>query len=456
MSDTTVDLAIIGGGSGGYAAALRARQLGLSVSLVESGRLGGTCLHEGCIPTKALLHTAEVAHTVRFGAAFGVMASLDAIDMTAAARFREQTIERLHSGLTGLLESAGVDVRHGVGRLSSPHSVAVGEDSITASDVVLATGSSARMLPGVSVGGRIVTSSEALRLESVPQRVVVIGGSVIGVEFASAWADLGSDVTILEVLPRLLATEDETASRALGRAFRKRGITVKTKTEVASVVDGSGSATVTTTSGTTFEADLVLVAVGRAPRTADTGARTTGLSVESGYLVVDERLRTSAPSVRAVGDLVRGPQLAHRGFAHGRFVAEDIAGLSPDPIADHNIARIAYCTPEIASVGLTAAQATEAYGDIECVEYNLAGNGRSRILDTSGSVTLIRRPDGPLVGAQVIGDRMGEQIGELGIAVGLGLKPEQIADVVHAHPTQNESLAEAALALIGAPLHAHP
>jgi dihydrolipoamide dehydrogenase len=300
-----------------------------------------------------------------------------------------------------------------------------------------------------------MTSDQALLMDDVPGSAVVIGGSVIGVEFASVWKSFGVDVTIVEALPRLVPGEDEVLSKQLERAFRKRKINFKTGAKFESVDQSDSGVTVTLEGGSTLEADILLVAVGRGPRSADLGFEDQGITVDKGWVPTDERLRTNVDGIWAVGDLVPGLQLAHRGFAHGIFVAEEIAGLSPMPVIDSGIPRVTYCNPEVASVGLTEAQARDKYGDVDVYEYNLGGNGRSQILKTAGLVKLVREKDGPIVGVHMIGERMGEQVGEASLTVNWEAFPEDVAQFVHAHPTQNESLGEASLALAGKPLHAH-
>ncbi|GAA1972567.1 dihydrolipoyl dehydrogenase [Terrabacter lapilli] len=449
------DVVILGGGSGGYACALRAAELGLSVALVEKGRLGGTCLHQGCIPTKALLHAAEVADVAREGASFGVKTTFESVDMSGVNAYKDGVISRLYKGLQGLVKAAKIDYVEGAGVLDGPHTVVVGDRRVTGRNVVLATGSYAKSLPGLEIGGRIMTSEQALAIDHVPARVVVLGGGVIGVEFASVFKSFGSEVTIIEALPRLVAAEDEAISKQLERSFRKRKIAFKTGVRFAGATQQGDVVSVSLESGETIEADLLLVAVGRGPVTDGLGYEAAGITVDRGFVPTDERLRTSAPGVYAVGDIVPGLQLAHRGFAQGIFVAEEIAGLAPAPIEESGIPRVTYCDPEIASVGLTEAQAREQYGDVATHEYNLGGNGKSQILGTQGFVKLVRQVDGPVVGVHMIGARMGEQIGEAQLIVNWEAHPEDVSGLVHAHPTQNEALGEAHLALAGKPLHAH-
>jgi dihydrolipoamide dehydrogenase len=458
VSGTQFDLVILGGGSGGYAAALRGAQLGLSVALVEKDKLGGTCLHYGCIPTKALLHAAEVADSARESSHIGVNATLESIDLVKVNAYRDGVVSRLYKGLQGLVKSRAVTLVEGTGRLTSPTTVDVAGTTYTATKgVVLATGSYARSLPGLEIGGRVITSYEALGLETVPAKVIVLGGGVIGVEFASVWKSFGADVTIVEALPRLVPNEDEACSKALDRAFRKRGIAAKVGVRFAGVTQSDTGVVVSLEDGTTLEADLLLVAVGRGPNATGMGFEEVGVAMDRGFVLTDDRLATNVPGVYAVGDIVPGLQLAHRGFAQGIFVAEQIAGLSPHVIDEAGIPRVTYCEPEIASVGLTQAQAVEKYGAerVESYEYNLGGNGKSQILGTTGFIKLVREKDGPVVGVHMVGARVGELIGEGQLVVNWEAYPEDVAALVHAHPTQNEAFGEAFLALAGKPLHAH-
>ncbi|MDR7087216.1 dihydrolipoamide dehydrogenase [Aeromicrobium panaciterrae] len=450
------DIVILGGGSGGYACALRAVQLGKTVALIEKGKLGGTCLHTGCIPTKALLHAAEIADGAREGSHYGVKSTFEGIDMPGVNAYKDGVIDRLYKGLQGLIKSGGITVVEGDGKLVGPKTVEVAGQQYTGTNLVLATGSVSRTL-GVEIGGRVITSSEALTMTEVPEKVVIIGGSVIGVEFASVWKSFGADVTIIEGLPTLIPLEDPSLSKQLERAFRKRKINFKTGVKFTGVEQTDSGVTVSLEDGTTIETDLVLVAVGRGPNSAGMGYEEAGITVDRGWVPTNERLATNVDGVFAVGDLVPGLQLAHRGFAHGIFVAEEIAGLKPQPVIDSGIPRVTYCDPEIASVGLTEPQAREKYGDdkVEIQDYNLGGNGKSQIIGTAGSVKLVREKDGPIVGVHMIGARYGEQVGEASLMVNWEAYPEDVAQFIHAHPTQNEALGEAALALAGKPLHSH-
>ncbi|TFB49450.1 dihydrolipoyl dehydrogenase [Cryobacterium tagatosivorans] len=455
MSEQKFDLVVLGGGSGGYAAALRAIQLGLTVGLIEKGKLGGTCLHTGCIPTKALLHSAEVADVSRESAKYGVTTTFGGIDMAAVTAFREGLVAKKYKGLDGMIRAKGITVIEGEGRLVSPTTVQVGEDTIVGTNVILATGSYSRSLPGLEIGGRVITSEEALALDYVPKKVAVLGGGVIGVEFASVWKSFGADVTIIEALPHLVPNEEESISKSLERAFRKRGIGYKLGIRFQSVTQDENGVVVTLENGDTIEAELLLVAVGRGPATAGLGFEEAGVTMDRGFVITNERLATNIPGLYAVGDIVPGLQLAHRGFQQGIFVAEEIAGLNPIIVEDINIPKVTYCDPEVASVGYSEAKATEKFGadQVSSYEYNLAGNGKSAILGTAGSIKVVRVKDGPVVGVHMIGARVGELIGEGQLIVNWEAYPEDITPLLHAHPTQNEALGEAFLALAGKPLH---
>jgi dihydrolipoamide dehydrogenase len=457
-TDNTFDVVILGGGSAGYACALRAAQLGLSVALVDKDLLGGTCLHYGCIPTKALLHAGEVADSVRESKQFGIESRLEGVDMAAVHSYKDTVVGRLYKGLQSLVKSRGITFVHGSGSLVAPDSIEVDGTRYRGSAVVLASGSFTRSLPGLEIDGdRVIGSREALRLDRVPERALVLGGGVIGVEFASAWRSLGAEVTIIEALPRLLALEDAASSKAVQRAFRKRGIGVLTDTSFGSVERTDKGVRVAVSSGPSLEADLLLVAVGRGPTTEGLGYEANGVRLERGYVVTDDRMRTSVQGIYAIGDIVAGYQLAHRGFQHGIFVAEELAGLHPPQIVEVGIPRVTYCNPEVASVGLTEEQALVTHGDdrVESLTYDLAGNGKSQILKTQGFVKLVRLKDGPVVGVHMVGARISELVGEAQLIVNWEAFPDDVANLVHMHPTQDEALGEAHLALAGKPLHAH-
>ncbi len=457
MAEHNFDVVILGGGSGGYAAALRSSQLGLSVALIERDKLGGTCLHRGCIPTKALLHSAEVADVTRDAGAVGVQATFQGIDMPQVNKYRDGIVDRLFKGLTGLVSAKDITVVAGEGSLVAPKTISVNGELYTGKNIVLATGSYSKTLPGLEIGGRVITSEHALQLDFVPSKVIVLGGGVIGVEFASIWRSFGTDVTIIEGLPTLVPNEDASVSKAMERAFRKRGINFKTGVRFQGVQQSATGVVATLENGESFDGELLLVAVGRGPNTAGFGYEENGIKMDRGYVLTNERLETSVPGVYAAGDIVPGLQLAHRGFQQGIFIAEEIAGQRPAAIDELGIPKVTYSEPEIASVGLTEAKAAETYGqdNISVYEYNLGGNGKSQILGTAGFVKLIRRNNGPIIGIHMIGSRVGEQIGEAQLIVNWEAFPEEVASLVHAHPTMNEAIGEAHMALAGKPLHAH-
>ncbi|ABK05639.1 dihydrolipoamide dehydrogenase (plasmid) [Arthrobacter sp. FB24] len=453
----TYDLVILGGGSAGYAAALRGAQLGMTVALIEGDKLGGTCLHRGCIPTKALLHSAEVADTIRESEAFGVESAFGRVDMAGVTKFKASVVDRLYKGLQGLVSSRSVDLIQGWGTLAAADTVEVDGTSYRGKNIVLATGSYSKSLPGLDISGRVITSEQALEMDFVPKSALILGGGVIGVEFASVWASFGTEVTIIEALPRLIANEDESLSKGLQRAFTKRGIKFLTNTMFAGVSQNDDGVTVTTQDDKTLEAEVLLVAVGRGPVTAKLGYEDAGIPMERGFVPTNDRLHTGVGNVYAIGDIVPGLQLAHRGFQQGIFVAEEIAGLSPAPIIESGIPRVTYSEPQAGSVGLTEAQAKEQFSadGIETVEYNLGGNAKSQMLQTAGFIKLIRQKEGPIIGVHMLGARVSELIGEGQLMVNWEAYPEDVASLLHAHPTQNDAIGEAALALAGKPLHAH-
>ncbi|GAB3623479.1 dihydrolipoyl dehydrogenase [Mariniluteicoccus endophyticus] len=458
---TTYDVVVLGAGSGGYAAALRAAQMGLTVALVEKDKVGGTCLHRGCIPTKAWLHAAEIADQTRESEKFGIRSTLDGIDIEGVKKYADGVVDRLHKGLTGLMKQDAIETVAGDGVLT-PEGVRVGDRLLQGRYTVLASGSTSRTL-GLPVDGeRIITSEHALRLDELPKTAIVLGGGVIGVEFASAWTSLGVEVTVVEAFDRLVPAEDPEISKALARAFKKRGIKALAGTPMKSAERTDSGARLTLEDGATHEADVLLVAVGRGPVSEGLGYEESGVTLDRGFVTVDDRLRTTRENTYAVGDLVRGLQLAHRGFAHGIFVAEDIAHRegkldeAPTLVADVEIPKVTYCDPEIASVGHSEETARREFGDeVETYSYNLGGNGRSQILATQGFIKVIRRKDAEVVGITMIGARVGELVGEAQLITAWGAYPEEVASLVHAHPTQNEALGEAHMALAGKPLHAH-
>jgi len=450
------DLVILGGGSGGYAAALRGAQLGLSVVLIEKDKVGGTCLHRGCIPTKALLHAGEVADSSRHASEFGVNAQFISMDMNAVNAYKDGVVSKLHKGLQGLIKSRNVTYVEGTGRLVSPNTVQVNGENYTGKNIILATGSYPRTLPGLEIDGRqIVTSEEAMKFDYVPKSVIVLGGGVIGCEFASVWNSFGSEVTIVEGLPRLVALEDESSSKQLERAFRKRGINFVTGVKFASATKSDAGVTITLENGATHTADVLLVAVGRGPVTSGIGYEEQGIAMDRGYITVDEKCRTSVPGIWAVGDIIPTLQLAHVGFAEGIMVAEEIAGLNPRAINYDGIPKVTYSEPEVASVGLSTAVAKERGYDVVELSYDLAGNGKANILKTAGSIKLVAQKDGPILGIHMVGSRVGELLAEAQLIFNWEADASDVAQHIHAHPTLSEAMGEAHMALAGKPLHAH-
>jgi dihydrolipoamide dehydrogenase len=451
------DIVILGGGSGGYACALRAAELGKRVALIERDKVGGTCLHRGCIPTKALLHAAELADQAREGATFGIRSTLDGIDMPGVNAYKDKVVTRLWKGLTGLVASRHIDVIEGDGRLVGPTTVQVGSRIVEGAHVVLASGSESRSLPGLQIDGeRVITSEHALLLDRVPASVVILGGGVIGVEFASVWRSFGAEVTIVEMLPHLVPAEEESSSKLLERAFRRRGIKYKLGTRFEGVKDTASGVSVTVDGGETIEAELLLVAVGRGPVSAGLGYDDVGVAMDRGFVLVDEYCRTNVPTISAVGDLTPGLQLAHIGFAEGIMVAERLAGLRVQPINYDGVPRVTYSNPEVASVGLTSAAAAERGIETTEFTYDLTGNGKSQILQTQGYAKVIATAGGgPVLGVHLVGARVGELIAEAQLIYNWEAVPADVAQLIHPHPTQSEAIGEAHLALAGKPLHVH-
>ena len=453
---SNVDLVVLGGGSGGYAAALRSAQLGLSVVLIEADKLGGTCLHRGCIPTKALLHAGEVADTTRESSQFGISATLNSIDMNGVNSYKDGVIAKLHKGLQGLVKSRGITYVEGYGKLVSTNTVEVNGTRYTGKNVILATGSYAKTLPGLEIDGkRVITSDHGTKLDYIPKSVIVLGGGVIGCEFASVWKSFGSEVTIIEGLPHLIALEDESSSKLLERAYRKRKINFELGVRFKSHTVTADGVIVELEDGRTFSAELLLVSVGRGPVSANLGYEEQGITMDRGYVIVDAKCRTNVPGIWAVGDLIPTLQLAHVGFQEGILVAEEIAGLNPRPINYDGVPRVTYSEPEVASVGLTTAQAKERGHDVVELNYDLAGNGKAQILGTAGSIKLVSEKNGPVLGIHMVGSRVGELLAEAQLIFNWEATAADVAPLIHAHPTMSEAMGEAHMALAGKPLHAH-
>jgi dihydrolipoamide dehydrogenase len=454
------DVVVIGAGTGGYSAALRAAQLGKRVALVErDDRLGGTCLLRGCIPAKALLQSAAVMDTVERAAEWGIKASGEP-DWSAVKAFEERIVTKLVNGVTGLIRARGIDVIKGTARLLPGPAVQVGGTRYDATDVVIATGSQPRMLPGVEITDRVITSDQALYYDRIPSSAVVIGAGAVGLEFASLYRSFGAEVTLVEALPRVAPLEDEEVSKETAKAFRKRGITSAAGASVASIHDTGELVEVTyeteSAGRTTVATDVCLVAVGRGPVTQDLGLEEAGVSLhERGFVNVDGQLRTNVEHVWAVGDVAATPlQLAHVSFTEGYAVAERIAGIEVPDIDYLNIPRVTYCSPEIASVGLTETQARERGHEIVTEKLDFRAIGKANIVGEGGFVKVVAEAGGgPVLGIHMIGPHVTDLIAEAMLITNWEAVPAEVAALMHPHPTLSEAVGEAHLALAGKPLH---
>jgi dihydrolipoamide dehydrogenase len=456
MSDA-YDIVVIGSGTGGYSCALRAAQLGKRVAIVERDeRLGGTCLLRGCIPTKALLQSAAVMDTVNRSEEWGIKASGEP-DWTQVQAFQTKIVDKLVSGLTGLVKARKIDVIRGSAVLRAGPAVQVGDRTITATDVVLATGSRPKLLPGLEVTPRIITSDEALWYAEIPSSAVIIGAGAIGLEFASFYRSMGADVTMVEALPRVAPLEDEDLSKEIARAFRKRGIAAHAGASVTGVSDTGDHVEVAFEAGGAEQAvtaDVCLVAVGRGPVTDDLGLEDAGVELDRGFVKVDGQLQTTASHVWAIGDVAATPlQLAHVSFTEGYAVAERIAGVPVPEIDYAQIPRVTYCSPEIASVGITEAQAIERGHDVEVERFNFQGVGKANIVGEGGLVKIVAAKEGPVLGVHMVGPHVTDLVSEAMLAVAWEAVPAEVAALIHPHPTLSEGVGEAFLALAGKPLH---
>lgn len=456
---TPYDVAVLGGGPGGYATALRAAGHGLRVAVVEGGKVGGTCLHQGCVPSKALLHVAHLADSLPLLVELGLAQHGRGLDPAAAGAFRDGVVAQLQRGLEHLLRTKGIDTVRGWGKVVAAGEVVVdGAAPVRARHVVVATGSVTVDLPFATPDGHVVMrSDDALRLERVPPSAVVVGGGAIGVELASLWRSFGSEVSILEADERLLPLEDPDSSKALAERFARRGIGVRTSTAMAAVRRTEDGVVVETTAGDLLRAAVVLVAVGRRPATASSGLAELGVLDERGYVVTDLLGRTSVEGLWAVGDVRPTLALAHAAFAEGFAVADAIAGGDAEPVDYDLVPRVTYCDPEVASVGLTEPRARAVHGDdLTVTSTTFAGNARALMEGATGMVKLLTVADGTIVGAHVVGPSATELIGELGLATSWEAHAAEVGAVVHAHPSLGEALREAALAAAGTPFHARP
>jgi len=458
------DIVVLGGGPGGYAVALRAVTRGQTVTIVEADKVGGTCLHWGCIPSKAMLYVGEVLDTVARGERFGLDLAVNGVSVEGIGAFRQMVVGNLHKGLAGLLRSRNVEVVEGSGTVADDgRTVLVGDQRVSGNALVVATGSRVRSLPGIDVDGSVViTSDEATRLPRIPRRALVIGSGAVGLEFASLWRSLGAEeVTVVEVLDRIAPLEDPDLSKQLARNYRKRGITTLAPARVESIKVEGATARVEIVEGEAtreLNVDTVLVAVGRAPRTDGVGLAELGIVGERGYATVDEWCRTPADGVFAVGDVLAPPSLAlaHAAFAEGFLVADVIAGVGePQPIDYAAVPRVTYTSPEVASVGLTEPQARDAGHDVVASQYALRGNAKGIIHDSDGFVKVVAARDGEVLGVHVVGPHATDLIAEAQLITAWGALPSEVAQLVHPHPTLAEAIGEAHLAAAGTPFHSH-
>ena len=459
--DSSYDVAVIGSGPGGYVAAIRAGQLGLKTVVVEKDDvLGGTCLHVGCIPTKALLYTAELLDTLKHARDFGLVVEDFRLDWAALQKRKERVVRRLAAGVSFLFKKNQVETVHGFGTLAGPGKVDVKSDegvaTIRARHLIVATGSVPRALPGIGIDGHLVlTSDELLSLPKQPESLAIIGAGAVGAEFASMFASFGTKVTLIEMLPRLLPIEDEEISEALAKAFKKRGIETLTETRVESVKkEGDGvTVTFTTPDGETGSrtVEKLLIAVGRKPRTEGIGLETLGIETEKDLVPVNGFMETSAPNVFAIGDIVPSQQLAHVGSAEGILAVEKIAGLDPQPLDYTDMPRAVYCQPQVASLGLTEAQAKERGHDTSVGRFPFRASGKAMAMgDTDGFIKLVvDRESRKVLGYNMIGHGVTELLGEATLGAVLETTPSDLGYSVHAHPTLGEALKEAALATSG-------
>ena len=453
------DVAVIGSGTAGYSAALRAAQLGRRVALIErDDRLGGTCLLRGCIPTKALLQSAAVMDAVNRSDEWGIKASGEP-DWSAVKSFESAIVDKLVKGVTGLVKARKIDVIQGLARMV-PGAAAIDVDGarLEAAEIVIATGSSPKLLPGVSVSDRVITSDQALWYDRIPASAVVIGAGAVGLEFASFYRSFGAEVTVLEALPRLAPLEDEQVSKEIARAYRKRGITTVAGASVQQIDDTGETVRVAYDAGqgtVSVEADICLVATGRGPVTEGLGLAEAGVATdEKGFVIVDAELRTNVDHVWAIGDVASTPlQLAHVAFTEGYAVAERIAGHDVAEIDYLHIPKVTYCTPEIASVGMTEAQAREAGLEVVVDTVDFRGIGKANMLGEGGFVKLVAEVDGPVRGVHMIGPHVTDLIAEGMLIVNWEALPAEVAAMMHPHPSLSEGIGEAHLALAGKPLH---
>ena len=464
------DVVILGGGNAGYSAAFRLVGLGLSVAMVEKDKVGGTCLHRGCIPTKALLHAADLVDEIRHASDFGIMVQEPQVDWGQVQTFKESVVGRMYKGLSGLVARRKIELVEGEGRLADARTVQVrtddGERSVRAEKaVIVAPGSFPRDLPFIEADGdKVHNSNHALVSEDIPGSVVIVGGNYIGLEFASVYRSFGAEVTVVEMLDRIAPAEDSDISEALAKLLQRRGIKFKLGVSVSGAKPTEQGIDVEIErDGTkeTLSADRMFVAIGRAPRTDNIGLEEAGVKTEKGYIVVDTNFRTNVDGVFAIGDAVHvpdaeglHPQLAHVAFAEGMKVAERIAGQDPTPVDYRNIPHVIYCQPEVAAVGLTEQRAKDMGMEVETKRYPFSANARALMLGGGqGFVKTVAEKDGAVVGVHVVGPRASDIITEAQLVTSWEAYPSELAELMHPHPTLSEVIGETFLELAGKPLH---
>jgi dihydrolipoamide dehydrogenase len=464
------DLVILGGGNAGYAAAFRAVGLGLSVAMVEKDKVGGTCLHRGCIPTKALLHAADLLDEIRSSGEFGIITQEPQVDWGKVLDFKESVVGRMYKGLSGLVKRNKVELVEGEGRLVDARTISVktadGERSISATKgLVLAPGSYPRDLPFMPADGdRVHNSNHALNASDVPSSVVIVGGNYIGLEFASVYRSLGAEVQVVEMLPKIAPLEDDDISQALLKLLQRRGIKFHLGVSVTGAQKNESNVSVEIEKDgakETLSADRMFVAIGRGARTAGIGLEDVGVETDRGYITVDSTFRTSVEGVYAIGDAVHvtdsdtpHPQLAHTAFAEGQKVAERIAGEDPAPVDYRNIPHVIYCQPEVAAVGLTEQKAKELGMDVETKRYPFSANARALMLGGGqGFVKTVAEKGGAVVGVHMVGPRASDLITEAQLVTSWEAYPAELAELMHPHPTLSEVIGETFLELAGKPLH---
>ncbi|HJV03818.1 MAG TPA: dihydrolipoyl dehydrogenase [Actinomycetota bacterium] len=452
------DFIVIGAGTGGYSSALRAAVLGKSVALVERDeRLGGTCLLRGCIPTKALLQSAAILDQVNRSEEWGIEAS-GKPDWPKVQQFQRKVVDKLVGGLTSLVKARKIEVVQGTAKLTAPTTVQVGDRTLEAGDVVVATGSRPKLLPGMEIGERVITSDQALTLDRIPSSAVIIGAGAVGLEFASLYRSLGAEVTVVEALPNLAPLEDEDISKEVGQAFRKRGIDAHAGATVQDVKESGDGVTVAFDdakgNSQSVQADVCLVAVGRGPVTDELGLEEIGVETDRDYVKVNGQMQTSVEHVWAIGDVASSPfQLAHVSMAEGVATAERIAGQDVPDLDYAGVPRVTFSSPEVASVGLTEAQAKERGHEVEVERYSMQGLGKANIVGEGGSCKVVAEKDGPVLGIHMIGPHVTDLIAEGMLITNWEALPSEVAALIHPHPTLSEAIGEAHLALAGKPLH---